>query len=552
MGLIDRAFQGASTALVSAATIYGEAVSAFAKARRFDSVESTQSQRETEYGKAHEIDEIRERMKQAQGENMTSRPGAMVLDFPTLRQLATVPVCSAIIGTRVHEFGEFCVPQESPYGTGFVVRLRERRRPPTRIEAKRAEELMRWVNSCGDPKLGKEESFEVWGRKTVRDSLIYDQRCSEIIFSNGGKPLGWKAVDAATIRRARLTDAERQQGQRDTDDGFVQIVNDKIVATFEHDEMMFGVRRPRTLLAANGYGYPELEVLVGTVARIVNAETFNAVNFTSGVHASGILALKSRMSNKLFRVLQTEVYEMLQGVSASKRVPFIKLDPSADEDIKAVSLSRTNQEMEYREWISWLLRVICAEYQMDPAELGFVYGNEGQKTSMNAAPAGERITASKERGLRPLLRGYEAEINQKLLWNIAPDFEFAFAGYGAQTEAQRIETDGKAVRTFVTVNEIRAEHDRPPLTGVAAVLGDCPLDPTLMTAVTQILTAQSTTFPGAVGTGIQPMGLTSEKGSMLDEAPELRQFEDDGGDVGPANPADWSGGGSAGDSGDGV
>ena len=119
---------------------------------------------------------------------------------------------------------------------------------------------------------------------------------------------------------------------------------------------------------------------------------------------------------------------------------------------------------------------------MDPAELGFVFGNEGQTNSLATGSPQARIVSSKERGLRPLLRSLQSWMNHSLVYPANDDFQLVFVGMDVLGEQERIQLDIQSLKAFKTVNEIRAAHDLPPLdTDVANMV----LDPTYINTAMQ-------------------------------------------------------------------
>ena len=183
-----------------------------------------------------------------------------------------------------------------------------------------------------------------------------------------------------------------------------------------------------------GYGYPELEELVRVITNLVNAESFNAANFTHGMHVAGILAVKSKMNPSLFRAFRREFYAMLSGAHNAKKTPIIQLDPENKEELQSVNMSQSNRDMEYGQWMSWLLKLATSIYGMDPAELNYVYGPEGQSHQLNQKSPMDRILASKERGLRPLIRSVERWINESVIQRMYPDYCLEFVGFDAKSE----------------------------------------------------------------------------------------------------------------------
>lgn len=377
-------------------------------------------------------------------------------DYSTLDKLSKHTIASAIVQTRINQVSEFANPTEenSQDPIGFRIKKRDGSLPNEEEHA-RIKELERFIVDCGYETIDFELTFESFLRQIIRDSLVYDQCNFEIVKNKKGKVVGFLPVDASTIRRAK---------PNDNDISFVQVKGNKIINEFKNDELCFGVRRPRTSLGIKKYGFPELEELYQTLNHIYNAETYNAANFTNGISAAGIIAIKSKMNPKLFRAFRKEFYQMLTGTHNSKKTPLIQLDPDANEDLKALNLSASNAEMEYSQWINYLIKVTCAIYQMDPAEIGFVFGNESQRSTAVQSDPSARVLMGKEKGLRPLLRAVQSWINKYIIFQIDDQFFFEFIGMDAVSalDKQRI-NQGRAL--YMTINELRALSGLPEIEG---------------------------------------------------------------------------------------
>ena len=385
------------------------------------------------------------------------------LSYATLRALARVPLISGIVQTRISQVASFARPQPDRHSAGFVIRLRDQTTELTDEHREEVKAVTSWLMTCGDARVVGYQNFESFLRAITRDSLTLDQCCFEIVHK-GGRPVAFKAVDSATIRRSAPTEAEIKAGQRDPKKtAYVQVLDNRIVAEFDADQMAFGIRRPRSDLSSNGYGYPEIEEAAPTIIDMVRAKAYNSANFTHGLHLSGILAIKSKMSPALFRAFRREFYSMLQGGSGAKKTPIIQLDPEAKEEVQSVNMTNSNSDMEYSSWLNFLIKEVCALYQMDPAEIGYVFGNEGQSSALNQGGPGQRIEYSKETGLRPLLRALETWLNRWIITPLAPHLELSFVGLDVESETQRLDAISKKVNSYMTVNEARAAFDLEPL-----------------------------------------------------------------------------------------
>ena len=411
----------------------------------------------------------------------TEHEGTLGLDYDVLLQMSRVPVISAIIQTRINQVAEFATPQRDKYSAGFVIGPRDNDAEMTDELRERINKLTRWMETCGDgASMGGADSFESFIRMILRDSLTFDQCAFEIVRNRGGEVVGFIPVDASTIRRSAITDEEKREGRRDWEESaFIQVINGKKVAEWDADSLAFGVRRPRTWVYSRGYGYPELEELVRTVTYLVNAETYNASNFTNGIHVNSILAVKSKMSPQVFRAFRRDFYAMLSGAHQAKRTPILQLDPEANEEVSSVNLGASAEEMGYSTWIGYLTKIASAIYQIDPAELGFVFGAEGVTSALSTGGAGDRLLASKDRGLRPLLRQVQGWINRWIVHPIDPELSIRFVGLDAKTAEAELKNQIDAVSHFKTINEVRADAGLEPLEKG----GDIILNQTYITAL---------------------------------------------------------------------
>ncbi len=396
--------------------------------------------------------------------------GEKKFDYKTLQNIAAHPIISAIIQTRINQVAEFSVATDDE-DLGFIIQLKEKHRAPTPNEVKRMYEIREFLLNCGSEPIDFELNFEGFIRQIVRDSLVYDQCNFEIIRNKRGQVVAFAPVDAATIRRSKYSKEEAERGRRDPDGiHYLQVLgqNNKIVAEYKSKDLCFGIRRPRTSLSVKGYGFPELEELYQTLQNLFNAETFNAANFTNGISTAGLIAVKSKMNSKLFRAFRREFYQMLTGANNAKRTPLIQLDPEQKEEIQSINLGSSNAEMEYSEWVNYLIKITCAIYQIDPAEIGFVFGAEGQSSSVFGADPYARVLMGREKGLRPLLRSLEAWLNKYIINEIDSDFELRFIGLDSIMMKDKIALERHKMN-YLTINEIRGEHNLPPIPGYDVV-----------------------------------------------------------------------------------
>lgn len=413
------------------------------------------------------------------------------ISYGTLKAMVwRMPIIQAIIQTRIKQVAAFTRPQKDRYQMGFRLALRDSSKEPTkqdRIWIQQMQSLIMRTGVTDNPR-GR-DNFEEFITKLCWDSLVYDQCGFEIVPNRKGLPAEWYAVDAATLRLAdsasTFVDEDDTKASR-----YVQIYDGMVIAEFTQEELGFGVRNPRSELRQYGYGTSELEMLVSTVTSLLWGWEYNQRAFSQGSAAKGILNFKGTVPEGMLKQFRRQWYQMLSGVQNAWRTPITNA-----EGLEWVSLQANNRDMEYNAWMDFLIKVACSIFTIDPIEVNFKYGNEGQKGGLNEASNRDKITESKERGLRPLLRFFSTLMNQHLIWPINEAFEFEFVGLDAMTHDDIANLNAKRVKTFITVNELRAEEDRPPIEG-----GDIILDPTYL----QFLQGQQAQAQGLNPDGSDP------------------------------------------------
>jgi len=107
--------------------------------------------------------------------------------------------------------------------------------------------------------------------------------------------------------------------------------------------------------------------------------------------------------------------------------------------------------MEFKEWNEFLTILACAVFRIDPDEIGFhlkgqgMFGQEGQK---------ERIQHSREKGMKPLLRFTERNLNKYIVSEIDDKFEFKWTGVNQEDQDAILEADvKKAASGFISLED---------------------------------------------------------------------------------------------------
>lgn len=432
--------------------------------------------------KAYEENPIR----MAQAANYKDKPSS--LSYNILYQMSVKnSVVAAVLNTRVNQVSTFTKPARfSEDGIGYKIRLRDPLAVPTKEQQEVINSLELFLENCGFTDDSDRDDFDTFIRKLVRDSLTYDQMCFEIIPDRKGRPAEIVAVDASTIRAASENySADSSWAQyapkKNEEVKWVQVVDGTVVSWFTAKELAFGVRNPRTNINLQPYGFSELEMLIQQVTSHLYAEEYNSKYFSQGGTTKGIINIKSD-PNGIGNKEQLESFKrqwraQVNGMTGSWKTPVLQVP----DGIEYVNVSQSNRDMEYSQWVNYLINIVCAVYQIDPAEVNFSNnGGAAAQSSVFETSQEQKLKNSKDKGLKPLLRFIETIINKYVVSKFSQDYVFAFTGLDDKSEEEKAELDSKQVKTWRTVNEIRKEHGEKPLEN-----GDIILDPSYLNYIQQ-------------------------------------------------------------------
>lgn len=383
------------------------------------------------------------------------------ITYDSMRYIrAKLPFISAIISRYVDDLAVYCAPNR-PFGEpGFRIGLRDTRREPSRTELKVIQQAQDWMLTSGTTRDG-DRTIRPGLMDVVKmltdNSMHYDQCNLEILHDRLGRPAAWVVVDPTTIRYALPQSVSFRNEAADYN--AVQIVNGNIVAKFNKNNLIWGVRNPSSHVNTYGYGVSEIEMCFEVIGHLINGMEYNGKQFTNGVLSPGILNLSGRLTPGQLTNIRKMIVQLLVGVQNAWRLPVTNT-----EKIEYIDLKRSNKDMEYSDWMNFLLRILLAEYRMDGLELNFMFSGSGSgEKSMFEGPNKAKFTESKRRRIFPVLAMLERMFNEHIIWKIMPDFEFKWTGASIMSPEEQINILTQQLRTFMTVDEGRAFFDLKPL-----------------------------------------------------------------------------------------
>lgn len=402
-----------------------------------------------------------------------------ILSFETLRRMGDIFIVRSVVNTRVEQVQNFLHFNTDEQKAGYTIRKKKQLYQEDKVTEKLKKEdqekiayIVKFLENGGlNEKWANFDTFQDFGRKLIFDSLTLDQMAFEITRDRGNDLAKFRAVDASLIRLLDSADPKmREAFERYRYKGYLprycmawqgQILQNP--TTKEHViyypwELGYGVRNKSTSIYRNGYGTSELETLVEIITWMLWGFQYNGNFFSKGSQPKGFINIKNaNIDNTSLNEFRQAWTQTMRGVSNSHRTPILQ-----GIDMEWIDLQKlSNRDMEFNEWVKFLIIITCSVYRIDPSELGFqfkeqadVFGQDGQH---------ERLEHSKEKGLKPLLIFFQNIINKYIVEEIDEDFEFAFTGIEVEDASKQVELDKKKSEAgFVSFEDMFEKYSGRP------------------------------------------------------------------------------------------
>lgn len=382
------------------------------------------------------------------------------LDYRVLRVVAERAwIINAIIGHQINQARPFMKPSTDNNIRGFQLRLKDKDRSPSAREKELAKVYTDFFLHTGFGRdLDREDDMTAFSAKVIRDLLTLDQVTTELQRTKARQLYAYWAVDPATIFKCSEDGYNGDDSIR-----FVQEVNLQPVAYFSRDDLIFDYQNPRTDIDHSGYGYSVVEQAIDLITGMINSFMYNMGFFTEDRLPRGMLLLQGDADMEEVEMIEDYLVNIMSGGPMSKwRVPIIPAGNGGTggegRKFEWVSLQGSNKDMEFSQWTEFLWSSVAALFGIDLEELGIKTSKSASVIAENPAP---RLEASKSRGLGAVLSFLEAHY-QKILDRLDPRFDFEFLGYEKDDPSLKNATREAELRTFKTIDELRAEADLKP------------------------------------------------------------------------------------------
>lgn len=397
-----------------------------------------------------------------------------VLSFSVLRRMGDIHIVKSIVSTRVEQIMNFMDFSEDEQKEGFTIRKKKSLfstgdEKLTNEDKKKISKIVDFLEKGGwTDKWDNVDSLQEFISKIMSDSLTLDQLAFEVVRNRMWELQKFRAVDASLIRFLDSVDPRQREGfEQYRFKGHLprycmvweeMILHNPITKEpilYYPWELGFGIRNKTSDVRRNGYGVSELETLVNIITWILWGFSYNANFFSQGSQPKGFINIKNpNISNSTLQEFRQAWTQTMAGVYNSHRTPVIN-----GIDLEWVDLQKlSNRDMEFNEWIKFLIIMTCSVYRIDPSELGFnfkesqqIFGQDGQR---------ERLKHSREKGLKPLLIFLQGIITKYIVSELDENYEFAFTGIEVEDEEAQVKLDSEKLSSgMVSMQDIFKKYN---------------------------------------------------------------------------------------------
>lgn len=411
---------------------------------------------------------------------------------------------SAIIQCRIDTLLRFSRPEHRKLEMGFKVVKKDNSSHYTADERSEIAAIEDFIYNCGRKENTPGDDKMLFGeflKLVARDALTFGHVAIEKVKTRAGglhrfrpmpaesvylinKNITRKQAEQDAAQMAKLlkpksdNDPRADQEVNTVENDYLKYVqvsyDNRPLTTFGDEDMVFKLFNPQNFADSQGYCYSPLELAIINVTNHLNVENYNANFFTHGYAARGVLHLKGTVTQQQLANFRRSFYNTISGTQHSWRTPIV----AGLDEVQWVPMSANAREMEYINFNNHLMRILCAQFQIDPMELGLDYLISGTgRAPMQQANNQYKITYSRERGLIPILMFFEDMMNCDIIPAIAPElgnkYKFMFTGMTDDTPQTEIAQMQAEMTVWKSMNDLLQQSQKDKMNEKVA---DLPLN----------------------------------------------------------------------------
>ena len=290
------------------------------------------------------------------------------------------------------------------------------------------------------------DSFRSWIEPIMEDILVLDAGTIEKERTLRGDVAFLHAVDGGKIKVSSLWDGDPDETR------YWWEPVPQYEVPFRNEDLVYIMANPRTYSVL---GLSPLETLKLTVDAELSGSQYNTRQVTNAA-PDGMLDLGEGA-----RPEQVEGFKSywLSEVAGKGAMAFF----GGTKGAKFIPFRGSNREMQYREWLDYLVRKICAVYLISPQDIGLTF-------DINRATSETQMEMTEDQGLRPLLALVQDYFTREIVWdrsfggpenNLA--FRFTRLNIKESMSKANINKLALAGMPWYSINTARMDEGRDPI-----------------------------------------------------------------------------------------
>ena len=226
-------------------------------------------------------------------------------------------------------------------------------------------------------------SWRQFINEVLVDVLILDQGIIEKEWTVDKWIAAMYPVDGATM----APNMDERGGFHD--DAYVQVVDGQVTARFGIEDIIWMMDNPQTDVRMSGFGFSPLENLIVSVTAELYASKYNASYFEKGSVPEGLINLGPEAAPEDVNAFR--LYWMNEIMGRPWAIPIV-----GGSQAEWIPWRASNKDMEYMAYQEWLLKNVCANYQITTKEMNLIQ-------DVNHSTAESEDQSETEKGIQPLL-----------------------------------------------------------------------------------------------------------------------------------------------------
>ena len=312
------------------------------------------------------------------------------------------------------------------------------------IVKKKIESIQKWIANPND----NNESFTSLRKKVLRDILKYDSAGYEIV--RGVKTGDEKIIRLYAVAGDTIKLNPNKKGMLEGNNAYQQIDSGmKKVASWNKDEIIYFVSNPQS---GRVYGTSPLESLNQTVIAELNASQYNSDFFKNNATPRIAVMMEKMGMGQASAAMKRFKNWWEKELEGKPHKPIILGTEQGSVKIEKISMSNT--DMQFSEYLFWLLIKIMAVYKMQPAIMGI------SPKDSKPGDIKEQLEQFKIDAIKPQLSLFKEKINTQIIWNkkaigfddIYLDFDLEMGDKDAEAKVHKSYLESGVVM----INEVRA------------------------------------------------------------------------------------------------